>query len=124
VLLTVAVLSLAADGKRRALEFLPPTATSIVIAGLMLFVLVQVASNVGGQGRLANALHERDQSIAAQKARGVEDVVVPPIVLRSYPYRAIAFFDLTGDPASYINAAQADWYGVRTIVTGGDWKLY
>jgi hypothetical protein len=124
VFLTVAVLSLATDGERRALDFLPPVATSIILAGLMLFVLASVAINVRGQAILSEALHQREQSIAAQKARGVEDVVVPPIVLRGYPYRAIAFFDMTADPASYISVSQADWFGVRTIVVGGEAKLY
>ena len=90
----------------------------------MLFVLASVAADVRGQVLLGEALHRREQSIAAQKARGVADVVVPPIVLRDYPYRAIAFNELTTDPAHWINASQADWYGVHTIVVGGAAELY
>ena len=124
VFLTVAVLSLAVDGERRALDLLPPAATSIVIAGLMLFVLASVAVDVRGQVLLGEALHQREQSIAAQKTRGVEDVAVPPIVLRDYPYRAVALNDMTADPAHWINASQADWYGLHTIVVGDEVKLY
>lgn len=61
--------------------------------------------------------------LAAHKAEGVEDVVVPSISIvmrRGYPYRAIAFTDLTTDPGHFINAGQASWYGVRTIVPGGE----
>ena len=123
VFLTVAVLSLAVDGERRALDLLPPVATSIVIAGLMLFVLASIAVTARGQVLLNEALHQREQSIAAQKTRGVEDVVVPPITIvirRGYPYRALAFFDLTADPAQPVNMLQADWYGARTLVAGGE----
>lgn len=123
VFLTVSVLSLAADGERRALDFLPRTATSIVLAGLMLIVLASVAVNVRGTLHIATALEEREQSIVAQKARGVEDLVVPPIV-PAYPYRAITFFDLTGDPAHFINAFSAEWYGVRTMTAGGEAKPF
>ena len=60
------------------------------------------------------------------KARGVEDVVIPSISIdipRRYPYRAMAFFDLTAEAAHPINAAQADWFGGRTIVVHGESAL-
>ena len=124
VFLTVSVVSLGASEKRAVLDLLPRAATSAVIAGLMLLVLVPVVVNVRGQARLNAALHDRELAIATQKARGVQDVIVPPIILRGYPYRAIAFFDMTADRASYISVSEADWYGVRTMVVGGDAKLY
>lgn len=123
VFLTISVLSLSGDTVRSALDLLPPATTSAIIAVLMLFVLASITVTARGQMLLDGVLQQREQSIAAQKARGVEDVVVPPIsieIRRGYRYRAISFFDLTTEPSHPINLSQADWYGVRTIATGGE----
>lgn len=121
VFLMVSVLALAADGKRRALDCLPSAATSIVIAGLMLCVLAPMAGSVRRAMLLTEATHQREQLVRAQKARGVVDVVVPPI--EGSLNRAVTFSDLTSDPGFWTNKAMADWYGVRTIVVSGEAKL-
>lgn len=121
VFLTVCVLSLSAGGKRRALDCLPSAATSIVIAGLMLCVLAPMAGSVRRAMLLTEATHQREQLVRAQKARGVVDVVVPPI--EGSLNRAVTFSDLTSDPEFWTNEAMADWYGVHTIVVSGEATL-
>lgn len=114
VLLTVSVLSLAADGTRRALDRLPAAATSIAIAGLMLCMLVATAGGIQRATLDSKALRERAQFVSAQKAHGIEDVVVPP--MKVWENRLVMFRDLTSDPNWHENARMAKWYGVHSIV--------
>jgi hypothetical protein len=128
VFLTVAVLSLAGDGKRRVLDFIPSTVVSGVIAVVMLFLLVSVAANVHGAMLIDKALNIREQAIAVQKADGVKDVVVAPIAFprfTAFPYQPLTWWDdLTPDPAAWQNEAQAEWYGVNTIRAEGPVTIY
>jgi hypothetical protein len=114
-LFTVAAVSLLAD-PATLLERIPRRWTDIAVCVLLAVALVEVAGSLQVAGSIRAQVAQRETYIAAQKTRGVRDVVVAPLAQR--PYRTVYYVDIEADPMHWLNVGLSKWYGLDSIRLG------
>jgi uncharacterized membrane protein YhaH (DUF805 family) len=115
VLFTVAALALL-EGDSTVFERIPRRWVDVAVSLLLAVALVEVTGSLQVAGSIRAQVAQRETSIAAQKARGVRDVIVAPLAQK--PYRTVYYVDIDMDPTYWLNVGLAEWYGVDSIRLG------
>ena len=112
VLLLVAAVSLLSE-PGSLLEHVPGRWISMAVGFILLLVLLEIAGSVQVANAIRSQVLERESTISVQRGAGVRDITVAPLAQK--PYRTVYYVDITADPAYWLNAAMAKWYGVDSI---------